>query len=403
MTTTPAPDWSAAGFATRAIHAGQEPDPATGAVVPPVYVSSTYKQDGVGGLRAGYDYSRAGNPTRSSLEEALASLEGGEAGLTFASGLAAEDALLRAVLRPGDHIVVPDDAYGGTYRLMARLYGPWQVAHTAARTSDVAAVAAAIEPGRTRLVWVETPSNPLLGVSDVAALATLAHEAGALLVVDNTFATPALQQPLALGADVVVHSTTKYVGGHSDVLGGAVVTAPGVLLPGGLVGPTGTRELLDAVRFQQFAAGAVPGPFDVFLTLRGLKTLEVRVARHCENAARVAGFLADRLGEGAVLYPGLASHPGHDVAARQMSGFGGMLSFRAGSAQRALDVVSQTQVFTLAESLGGVESLIEYPYAMTHASVQGSALEVPDDLVRVSVGLESVEDLVADLDQALRP
>jgi len=401
MTTTPGPDWSAAGLATRAIHAGQEPDPSTGAVVPPIYVSSTYKQDGVGNLRAGYDYSRAGNPTQTSLEEALAAVEQGADALVFSSGLAAEDALLRSVLRPGDHLVVPDDAYGGTYRLISRLYGPWQVEHTAVATSDPAAVAAAIQPGRTRLVWVETPSNPLLGVSDIAALAEVAHAAGALLVVDNTFATPVLQQPIALGADVVVHSTTKYVGGHSDVLGGALVVAPGALLPGGAEGPTGTSRVADAVRFQQFAAGAVLGPFDVFLTLRGLKSLEVRVQRHTENAARVTELLVDRLGAENVLYPGLASHPGHEVAARQMSGFGGMVSFRVGSAARALDVVNRTQVFALAESLGGVESLIEYPYAMTHASVVGSALEVPDDLVRASVGLESVDDLLADLDRAL--
>jgi len=398
---TSAPDWSSAGFATRAIHAGQEPDPSTGAVVPPIYVSSTYKQDGVGNMRAGYDYSRAGNPTQTSLEEALAAVERGASALVFASGLAAEDALLRSVLRPGDHIVVPDDAYGGTYRLISRLYGPWQVEHTAVATSDLDAVAAAIEPGRTRLVWVETPSNPLLGVSDIAALAQRAHAAGALLVVDNTFATPALQQPIALGADVVVHSTTKYVGGHSDVLGGALVFAADVRLPGGGEGPTGSELVADAVRFQQFAAGAVLGPFDVFLTLRGLKSLEVRVQRHSENAARVAGFLAERLGAENVLYPGLATHPRHDVAARQMSGFGGMVSFRVGSAARALDLVSRTKIFTLAESLGGVESLIEYPYAMTHASVVGSALEVPDDLVRASVGLESAEDLLADLAQAL--
>ncbi len=394
-------DWSSAGFATRAIHSGQSSDPSTGAVIPPIYLSSTYRQDGVGVMRAGYDYARAGNPTRTSLEEALADTEGGASALTFASGLAAEDALLRAVLRPGDHVVVPDDAYGGTYRLISRSFGPWQIAHTTVPTSDPDAVARAIQPGRTRLVWVETPSNPLLNLSDIAALAEVAHDAGALLVVDNTFATPVLQNPLAWGADVVVHSTTKYIGGHSDVVGGALVFAAETELPDGLTGPTGTVSLADAVRFQQFAAGAILGPFDTFLTQRGLKSLEVRVLRHSENAAVIAALLVDRLGETQVLYPGLESHPGHAVAARQMTGFGGMVSFRAGSASRALAVVERTQVFTLAESLGGVESLIEYPYAMTHASVVGSALEVPDDLVRVSVGLETVGDLVADLDRAL--
>ncbi|HWV79045.1 MAG TPA: cystathionine gamma-synthase [Isoptericola sp.] len=394
------PDWTRTGFSTRAIHAGQDPDPTTGAVVPPIHQVSTYKQDGVGGLRGGYEYSRSANPTRTALEEALAAVEQGERGFAFSSGLAAEDTLLRAVLRPGDHVIVPDDAYGGTYRLIARVFGPWGIAHTPVDLSDVEAVRAAVRP-ETRVVWVETPTNPLLGISDVAALAAVAHDAGALLVVDNTFATPYLQQPLALGADVVVHSTTKYVGGHSDVVGGALVVAPGAVLPGGLESPAGGTDVSGAVGFHQNSSGAVAGPFDAWLTLRGLKTLAVRMDRHQANAAAVAAFLVDHPAVTEVLYPGLASHPGHDVAARQMRGFGGMVSFRAGSEAKALDVCARTQVFTLAESLGGVESLVEHPGRMTHGSVAGTTLEVPDDLVRLSVGIEDVEDLVADLEQAL--
>ncbi|GAA3797151.1 cystathionine gamma-synthase [Cellulomonas soli] len=394
-------DLTSAGFSTRAIHAGQDPDATTGAVVPPIYQVSTYKQDGVGGLRNGYEYSRSGNPTRTALEEALAAVEGGAAGFAFASGLAAEDTLLRAVLRPGDHVVVPDDAYGGTYRLIARVFGPWGVDHTPADLSDPDAVLAAIEPGRTKLVWVETPTNPLLGIADIAVLAAHARSAGALLVVDNTFATPYLQQPLALGADVVVHSTTKYIGGHSDVVGGAVVVADGAQLPVGLTGPTGTTSVADAVGYHQNASGAVAGPFDSWLTLRGLKTLAVRMDRHTANAQAVAAHLAAHPAVTEVIYPGLESHPGHEVAARQMRGFGGMVSFRTGSEESAVAVCGATRVFTLAESLGGVESLIEHPARMTHGSVAGTALEVPADLVRVSVGIEDLEDLLADLDQAL--
>lgn len=394
-------DWADAGFATRAIHAGQEPDGATGAVVTPIYQVSTYKQDGVGGLRGGYEYSRSGNPTRTALEEALRAAEGGGAGFTFSSGLAAEDTLLRAVLRPGDHVVVPDDAYGGTYRLIARVFGPWGVEHTPVDLADPDAVLAAIQPGRTKLVWVETPTNPLLGVADIAAVAAHARAAGALLAVDNTFASPYLQQPIALGADVVVHSTTKYIGGHSDVVGGALVSADGAQLPVGLQGPTGSTALADALRFHQNASGAVAGPFDAWLTLRGLKTLAVRMDRHCRNAAAVARYLAEREDVPEVLYPGLESFPGHEVAARQMSGFGGMVSFRVGSAERAAQVCARTRVFTLAESLGGVESLIELPARMTHGSVVGTALEVPDDLVRLSVGIEDEADLIADLERAL--
>lgn len=394
-------DWSAAGFATRAIHAGQEPDAATGAVVTPIYQVSTYKQDGVGGLRGGYEYSRSANPTRTALEEALRAVEGGGAGFAFASGLAAEDTLLRAVLRPGDHVVVPNDAYGGTYRLIARVFGPWGITHTPVDLSDADAVLAAIRPGETKLVWAETPTNPLLGIADIAAVSAHARAAGAVFVVDNTFATPYLQQPIALGADVVVHSTTKYIGGHSDVVGGALVVADGAQLPVGLAGPTGTTALADAVGFHQNASGAVAGPFDAWLTLRGLKTLAVRMDRHCANAQAVAMFLAARDDVTEVRYPGLDSHPGHEVAARQMSGFGGMVSFRAGSAERAAAVCARTRVFTLAESLGGVESLVELPARMTHGSVAGTELEVPDDLVRLSVGIEDTADLVADLTRAL--
>lgn len=401
MTSSTPHDWTDAGFATRAIHAGQDPDPTTGAVVPPIHQVSTYKQDGVGGLRGGYEYSRSANPTRTALEEALAAAERGSRGFAFASGLAAEDTLLRAVLRPGDHLVVPDDAYGGSYRLIARVFAPWGVEHTAVDLADLDAVAAAIEPGRTKVVWVETPTNPLLGVSDIAAIAALAGAAGAVLVVDNTFATPYLQQPLALGADVVVHSTTKYIGGHSDVVGGALVVRDGAQLPVGLDGPTGSTDLADTIAFHQNASGAVAGPFDAWLTLRGLRTLAVRMDRHCANAETVARFLEGHDGVHQVIYPGLPSHAGHALAARQMTGFGGMVSFRVGSREKALEVCDRTRVFTLAESLGGVESLIEHPGQMTHASVAGSPLEVPDDLVRLSVGIEDVADLVADLGQAL--
>jgi cystathionine gamma-synthase len=379
------------GFSTRAIHAGQEPDPTTGAVVVPIYATSTYAQDGVGGLRSGYEYSRSANPTRSALEECLAGLEAGTTGLAFASGLAAEDCVLRTLCRPegaGSHVVIPDDAYGGTYRLFARVLAEWGVDFTPVAMHDLDAVRAAIRPGRTGVIWSETPTNPLLGIADISGLAAIAAEAGAALVVDNTFASPYLQQPLQLGASVVVHSTTKYLGGHSDVVGGALVTADPVL---------GER-----LRFLQNAAGAVAGPFDAWLTLRGIKTLAVRMDRHCSNAAAVAEFLLRHQAVSEVLYPGLLSHPGHEVAARQMSGFGGMVSMRlAGGEAAALEVCRRTRVFTLAESLGGVESLIEHPGRMTHASVAGSALEVPADLVRLSVGIEDVADLLADLEQAL--
>ncbi|MFL6159064.1 MAG: cystathionine gamma-synthase [Marmoricola sp.] len=376
------------GFETRAIHAGYEPDATTGAVIPPIYATSTYKQDGVGGLRGGYEYSRSANPTRTALEGALAALEEGERGFAFASGLAAEDTVLRALTKPGDHVVIPDDAYGGTFRLVDKVGGPWGLEHTPAAVSDLDAVRAAIEPGRTKLVWVETPTNPLLNIGDIEALAVLAHDAGAKLVVDNTFASPYLQQPLTLGADIVVHSTTKYCGGHSDVVGGAVVVRD--------------LETADRVGFHQNAMGAVPGPFDCFLTHRGLKTLAVRMDRHCDNAEQVVAYLVDHPQVAEVIYPGLEQHPGHAVASRQMKRYGGIVSFRVhGGEQHALEVCERARVFTLGESLGGVESLIEHPGRMTHASVAGTDLEVPADLIRLSVGIETVDDLIADLDRAL--
>jgi cystathionine gamma-synthase len=403
--------WSDAGFSTRAIHAGSEPDPTTGAVVTPIYQTSTYQQDGVGGLRlglgTGYEYSRSANPTRTALEDCLAALEATAAvapprAFAFASGLAAEDTLLRAVVGPGDHVVIPDDAYGGTYRLIARVAGPWGVQHTSAHLADLDAVRAAVQPGRTRLVWVETPTNPLLTVADIAALAEIAHDAGALLVVDNTFATPYLQQPLALGADLVVHSTTKYCGGHSDVIGGALVVADGVSAPWmDGVGDLGA-SVAERIGFHQNAMGAVAGPFDAWLVQRGLKTLAVRMERHCDNAERVVEMLAAHPRISRVYYPGLPEHPGHEAAVKQMRRFGGMVSFQVtGGREAALSVCKRAGVFILAESLGGVESLIEHPGLMTHASVAGSDLEVPDDLIRISVGLEDAEDLIADLEQAL--
>ena len=375
------------GFETLAIHAGQEPDPSTGSVTTPIHQTSTFKQDGVGGLRGGYEYSRSANPTRTALQECLAALESGAHGLAFASGLAAEDTLLRTVLVPGDHVVIPDDAYGGSYRLFAAVLARWGVAYTPVHLADLDAVRAAVTPA-TKLLWCETPTNPLLGIADIAGLAGIARDAGVLLVVDNTFASPYLQQPLTLGADVVVHSTTKYLGGHSDVVGGALVL--------------NDPELAQRLVFHQNAMGSVPGPFDSWLVLRGAKTLGVRMDRHCANAARVAEMLQAHPKVGAVYYPGLPEHPGHEVAAKQMRGFGGMVSFTlTGGEQEALRVCERTELFTLAESLGGIESLIEHPARMTHASVSGSPLEVPADLIRLSVGIESVEDLLTDLRTAL--
>jgi cystathionine gamma-synthase len=375
-------------FETLAIHAGQEPDPLTGAVVPPIYQVSTFAQDGVGGLRGGYDYSRSANPTRTALAECLAALEEGSAALAFASGLAAEDCLLRTVCSPGDRVLIPDDAYGGTYRLFAQVLAGWGLDYEVVPIADLAAVREQLAARPTRCVWAETPTNPLLNIADIRGLAQAAHEAGAMLVVDNTFASPYLQQPLTCGADAVVHSTTKYLGGHSDVIGGAVVLAD--------------AELAARVAFTQNATGGVAGPFDAWLTLRGIKTLAARMDRHCRNAMRIAQMLAEHPAVAEVLYPGLPSHPGHKIAQEQMRAFGGMVSFRlqAGE-QAAVRTCGRTRVFTLAESLGGVESLIEHPARMTHASVTGSALEVPGDLIRLSVGIEDCDDLIHDLRQAL--
>ncbi len=388
MTIVPAgPDRSTDGFATRAIHVGQDPEQTTGAVVVPIYATSTFAQDVAGETRAGYDYSRAGNPTRTALQVALADLEGGRHAVAFASGMAAADAAIRSLLRPGDHVIIPADAYGGTFRLIDKIGVPWGLAYTPVPLADLDAVAAAITD-RTRMIWVETPTNPLLGIADIAALAELAHAHDAILLVDNTFATPYLQLPLALGADVVLHSTTKYIGGHSDVIGGALIAADDA---------TG-----EAFAFAAKSMGGVAGPFDAWLTLRGLRTLALRMERHCDNAEAVADLLVGHPRVSRVYYPGLDSHEGHAVAQKQMRRFGGMVSFRvAGGLDAAVKICSRTRLFTLAESLGGVESLIEHPHLMTHASVTGSALEVPDDLIRISVGIEDVADLLADLSDAL--
>lgn len=378
---------SGQGFATRAIHAGFDPDPLTGAVNVPIYASSTFAQDGVGGLRGGYEYARTGNPTRSALEANLAAIESGRYGRAFSSGMAATDCLLRSVLRPGDHLVIPNDAYGGTFRLIDKVFKQWGIEHTVAPVSDVDAVRAAIRPN-TKLVWTETPTNPLLNIGDIEALAQIAHEANAKLVVDNTFASPYLQQPLLLGADIVLHSTTKYIGGHSDVVGGALIT--------------NDEELDTAFAFLQNGAGAVPGPFDSYLTLRGIKTLALRMERHSENAQALVKLLVGHPKIEKVIYPGLESHPGHAIAAKQMRNFGGMISVLVrGGKEAAHEFCSRTEVFILAESLGGVESLIEHPAAMTHASTEGSELEVPANLVRLSVGIEDASDLIGDVEHAL--
>jgi cystathionine gamma-synthase len=373
------------GFETRAIHAGQQPDATTGAVVPPITLATTFAQHAVGEHR-GYEYSRSGNPTRSALEACLAALEGAGNGLAFASGLAAEDALLRTC-SPGDHVLIPTDAYGGTFRLIARVHERFGLDWTAVDLGEADAVSHAWRD-ETRMVWIETPTNPALSIVDIAALAGIAHDRNARVVVDNTFATPYLQQPLALGADAVVHSSTKYLGGHSDVVGGFVAVHD--------------AELADELRFLQNALGAVPSPFDCYLVLRGVKTLGLRMDRHCENARAVVELLRAHDAVARVLYPGLADHPGHDVAAKQMRDYGGMVSFSLeGGENAALDVVAKTRLFTLAESLGAVESLIEHPARMTHASAAGSPLQVDPALVRCSVGIETTADLVADLQQAL--
>src|SRR5437764_1358111 len=373
------------GFETRAIHAGQPPDEATGAVVTPIYQTSTYAQEAVGEHR-GFEYSRTANPTRTALERCLASLEGAAHGFAFASGMAAEDAVLR-LLPAGSHVVLPNDAYGGTYRLVSQVFGPAGMSFTPADVGDPDSLTAAWQAG-TKLLWVETPTNPLLGVVDIAAAARFAHERGARCVVDNTFATPYLQRPLDLGADAVVHSTAKYLGGHSDVVGGFAAV--------------NDVNLATHLAYLQNAVGAVPGPLDCFLVLRGVKTLALRMQRHCENAEAVVAMLERHPAVEGMRYPGLPTHPGHEVASRQMSGFGGMVSFRVGGGEEAaLKLVARTRLFTLAESLGAVESLIEHPARMTHASVAESELTVDPALVRLSVGLETPDDLVDDLRQAL--
>ncbi|WP_125132788.1 cystathionine gamma-synthase [Microbacterium sp. 10M-3C3] len=380
-------DPSALSFDSLAVHAGQAADATTGAVIPPVHFSTTFVQDGIGGLRGGWEYGRSGNPTRTALQEQLAALEGGRHALSFASGLAAEDALLRAALKPGDDVLLGNDVYGGTYRLLARVLGPWGVGLRIVDMSDLDHVRAAVAEKAPTILWVETPSNPLLRVTDIAGLAQLGHDAGSLVVVDNTFASPALQRPLAHGADVVVHSTTKYLGGHSDVVGGALVLDD--------------DALAEKTTFLQFAAGAVSGPMDAWLTTRGIKTLALRMQRHSENGLALAEFLDadDRVAH--VYYPGLPAHPGHDIARRQMTGFGGIVSVALEDAESARRFAESLRVFQLAESLGGVESLVNYPDAMTHASVRGTELAVPAEVVRLSVGIEDVDDLRADLDQAL--
>ena len=376
-------------FATKAIHAGQKPDPATGAIMTPIYQTSTYVQAAPGDHK-GYEYARTGNPTRSALEANLAALEGGDFGLCFSSGMAAMDAVIR-LLGAGDHVVAGDDLYGGTYRLFTKVFSRFGMEFSFVDMAETAGLEKVISPV-TKLIWLETPTNPLLKLVDIAALVEKAKAAGALVVVDNTFATPFLQQPLSLGADIVVHSLTKYLGGHSDVIGGAVIT--------------NNEELADKLAFVQNAVGAVPGPQDSFLVLRGLKTLHVRMERHCENALRVARYLQDNPRVGRVYYPGLPEHPQHELAARQMPGFGGMISFelKEDSLERAVKFCSATRIFALAESLGGVESLVEHPAIMTHASIPKDVREsygLRDSLIRLSVGIEHIEDLLEDLEQAL--
>lgn len=374
-------------FETRAIHVAQDPDANTGAVIPPIYMSSTHKQDGVGGLRGGFEYNRAANPSRTALQEVLASIEGGKFGLSFASGLAGEDAVIRATCAPGDHVILSSDLYGGTFRLMNRIHRAAGIDSEVVDLHDIEALKAALRPGKTKLVWVETPSNPMLGILDIAAIAKVSKEHGALTVVDNTFATPYLQRPLEFGADIVTHSTTKYIGGHSDLLGGAVIV--------------NDKELYEKIRFLQFAAGAVSSPFDAWLTHRSIKTLAVRMDKHCSNAQTVAEFLDAHKNVEEVYYPGLPAHPDHELAKRQMSGFGGIVSLRFKNEKAAKKFCNRTKLFTLAESLGGVESLVNHPAEMTHASVKGSPLEVGGDIVRLSVGIENPKDLIADLEKAL--
>ena len=375
-------------FETRAIHTAQDPDHLTGGVIPPIHMTTTHKQDGVGNLRNGFEYNRAANPTRSALQEALAALEGGRFGLSFSSGLAAEDAVIRAALRPGDHVILADDMYGGSYRLFSRVFKDWGIDFSIVNLNDSAALEKTFVAEKTKMVWIETPSNPMMTIFDISAISVIAHKHNAITVVDNTFATPYLQRPLELGADVVMHSTTKYLGGHSDVLGGAVILNDG--------------ELAKKIEFIQFAVGAVSSPFDAWLTHRSIKTLALRMDRHCFNAQAVANFLLAQteLVE-AVYYPGLEDHPGHHIARKQMGGFGGMVSFKLKSEQAARKFCENLKLFTLAESLGGVESLVNYPREMTHASANGTPLEVSPEIVRLSVGVENIADILADLSQAL--
>jgi len=376
-------------FETRAIHVAQEPDERTGGVIPPIHMTTTHKQDGVGNLRNGFEYNRAANPTRSALQEALASLEGGNFAMSFSSGLAAEDAIIRGVMKPGDHVILANDMYGGSYRLFARVFKDWGIDFTVVDLNSESDLESAFVAGKTKMVWIETPSNPMMTIFDIKKISAIAHRHNAVAVVDNTFATPYLQRPLELGADIVFHSTTKYLGGHSDVLGGAVIL--------------NDAELAKKIEFIQFAVGAVSSPFDAWLTHRSLKTLALRMDRHCFNAESVANYLEAQTDLiSAVYYPGLISHPGHELAKSQMNGFGGMLSMKfVGGKQAALKFCESTKLFTLAESLGGVESLINYPAEMTHASANGTPLEVADDIVRLSVGVEHISDILADLSQAL--
>jgi cystathionine gamma-synthase len=379
-------------FSTTAIHAGQEFDPTTGAVIPPIYFTTTFVQDGIGGFRNGYEYARGGNPTRDSLQTLLAALEGGDRAFSFASGLAGEDTLLRAILRPGDHVLMGNDVYGGSHRLVNRVFVPWGIELSSVDMSDLAAVAAAIRPN-TKVLWLETPSNPLMKITDIEAVSEIGHAAGAIVVADNTFASPYLQRPLSLGADVVTHSTTKYLGGHSDVLGGAVIVKDDTLVSG--------ESLADRVAFLQFGVGAVSGPMDAWLTIRGIKTLAVRMDRHSSNAQTIAEALVGHPKVSNVFYPGLPDHPGHALAASQMKALGGMISLQLADGPAARTFAESTKLFQLAESLGGVESLMCYPSEMTHASVKGTSLEVPESVVRLSVGIEGVGDLLADVLQAL--
>lgn len=376
------------GFNTRSIHAGQTSDPTTGAVVPPIYLSSTFEQEVAGTPLNGFEYSRCDNPTRTALQENLTSLEGGLMSYSFASGMAAEDAFFRAVLKPGDHIVLGNDAYGGSYRAIEQVYGPWGVTNSCIDFTDLASVEEVIKTTKPRVVRIETPTNPMMTIVDIEGVSKIAHKHGALVLVDNTFATPALQRPFELGADVVLHSTTKYLGGHSDVVGGAIVLKD--------------AGLADKVAQIQNWLGAISSPFDAYLTLRGIKTLGVRMERHSSNALALAERFENHKAVERILYPGLTSHPGHDVAKRQMSLFGGMMSIQlAGGEKAATTLTTLTRLFTLAPSLGGVESLIEHPGLMTHHSVEGTVLEVPSNLVRISVGIEDIDDLIEDLAQAL--